>query len=143
LFDIMADKLSGMKDGANKTALALAVFGKSGVDLLPVLEGGAKGLHDMREEGKRLGATLTQEEITKLDAYGDAIDKIGMASKATAGKLMVDMIEGVKALWDSIERYGDRIELYARCSAARSGRRDEGEASRRRREDHGRIRRTY
>jgi len=112
LFDIMADKLSGMKDGANKTALALAVFGKSGVDLLPVLEGGAKGLHDMREEGKRLGATLTQEEITKLDAYGDAIDKIGMASKATAGKLMVDMVEGVKALWDSIEKYGDRIELF-------------------------------
>ena len=112
LFDIMADKLSGMKDGANKTALALAMFGKSGVDLLPVLEGGAKGLHDMREEGKRLGATLTQEEITKLDAYGDAIDKIGMASKATAGKLMVDMVEGVKALWDSIEKYGDRIELF-------------------------------
>jgi len=71
-----------------------------------------EGLHDMREEGKQLGATLTQEEIAKLDAYGDAIDKIGMASKAHRRKLMVDMVEGVKALWDSIEKYGDRIELF-------------------------------
>jgi len=120
MFDILADKFSELKDGANKTQLALALFGRSGADLLPVLSQGSKGLRAMREEGAKLGATLTDEEIMKLDRYGDTIAKIGLGTKITAGKLMIDMVDGVKGLWESIEKYGPRVEeFYARIFGGR------------------------
>ena len=72
--------------------------GEVGADLLPFLNEGSAGIKRMREEGKALGATLTGEQIKALDAYGDSIDKIGLAAKATAGRLIIDLGDAVKWL---------------------------------------------
>jgi len=108
----IADAFSKMKDGANKTALALLIFGRAGSDILPIFDEGAEGIKRMKEEAVRMGATLTDEQIKKLDSYGDAIDRIKMGAKATAGALMVDMVEGMKSWWESVEKYGPAIERF-------------------------------
>ena len=115
LFMMLADRFSEMKDGANKTALALAIFGRSGANILPVFADGAAGIQKLKDEAAKMGAALSEEQIKKLDAYGDKIDAIGLAAKTTAGKLTIDLVDGLKALWDGVEKYGPRIEaFYAR-----------------------------
>jgi len=115
LFMTLADRFSEMKDGANKTALAMAIFGRSGANILPVLRDGAAGIQKLKDEAVKMGAALTEEQIKKLDDYGDRIDAIGLAAKTTAGKLTIDLVDGLKALWDGVEKYGPRIEaFYAR-----------------------------
>ncbi len=62
--DAIAKALAGFADGAGKTAVATALFGKAGAELLPFLA----------ELGKGIGrqTILTQAQIEAADAYADA-----------------------------------------------------------------------
>lgn len=64
-----ADKFKGMKDGSEKTALAMQLFGRSGKDLLPVLDLGAQGIKNLEDEADKLGLTLTAKNIGAVRQY--------------------------------------------------------------------------
>ncbi len=55
MFADVAEALSRMPEGAEKTALAIAVFGRSGANLMPFLNSGRDGLAEMGAEAERLG----------------------------------------------------------------------------------------
>ena len=55
----VADRFANMKDGTEKTAAALDVFGRAGADLIPMLNGGSEGLKKMQEEAKALGLEVS------------------------------------------------------------------------------------
>jgi hypothetical protein len=55
MFELIADRLHKFEDGANKVAVAQQLLGRSGSDLLPMMEGGAAGLQKMREEAEKAG----------------------------------------------------------------------------------------
>ena len=57
----LADKFAASADGADKTAVAVALLGKAGADLVPLLNGGAKGLADMGDEAKKLGIIISAD----------------------------------------------------------------------------------
>lgn len=60
------------KDGANKVALAQALFGKSGADLLPKL-------HDLATETARFG-TITAEQAAKAEELKKALERLSIAA---------------------------------------------------------------
>lgn len=62
----VADKFKSMPDGAKKTALAMALFGKSGADLIPLLNGGSEAI-------KSLSATMTTDFANKADEFNDKL----------------------------------------------------------------------
>lgn len=43
--------------------MAIAAFGKSGQDLIPMLEGGSGALQEMEDRAKRLGLVMEQETM--------------------------------------------------------------------------------
>jgi hypothetical protein len=65
----IADKFSKLPDGAQKTALAMDIFGKSGANLIPMLNGG-------REAMSQYSATITTEMAQAADKFNDAINMI-------------------------------------------------------------------
>lgn len=65
----LADKFAKLPDGAEKTALAMQIFGKSGADLIPMLNGG-------REAISQYSATVTTEMAQAADQFNDAINMI-------------------------------------------------------------------
>lgn len=68
-----ADAISKIEDPGKRAQAAMEAFGKSGTKLLPMLEGGAAGIQKMREEARRMGLTLTNEDAAAADKLGDAI----------------------------------------------------------------------
>ena len=60
----MADKFKAMPDGTKKTALAMDILGKSGKDLIPLLNSGADGLRDMLGEADSLGQVMSTRDST-------------------------------------------------------------------------------
>lgn len=74
-FEVLTDAISKVEDPTLKAALAQQVFGKSGAELLPLLNEGAKGIAALRAEAQKLGVTLTDEEVAALQAYDDALVK--------------------------------------------------------------------
>lgn len=72
----IADKFEGMEDGAGKTALAMAIFGKSGTDLIPMLNGGGAAIREASEEARAFGLVMSDEGVAAAAAFGDGMDKL-------------------------------------------------------------------
>ena len=83
----VADLFTRMPDGAGKTALAVELLGKSGQDLIPVLNKGSEGLRESAARSRELGAILSDEAVKALGKADDAFDQLGVASAAMGHQL--------------------------------------------------------
>lgn len=66
----LADKFKAMPDGLEKTALSMQIFGKSGKDMIPILNQGSEGLKALSEQADKLGLTLSAENVNQIKKYG-------------------------------------------------------------------------
>lgn len=69
----VADTFANMEEGAEKTALACQLFGKSGTAMLPFLNKGAAGVDELTAKAKDLGIVLDDEATAKFAAYKGAV----------------------------------------------------------------------
>jgi hypothetical protein len=58
-----ADAFKGMKDGPEKAALSMKLFGKSGTDLLPMLNEGRAGIDALITSGKAQGDVMSNDQV--------------------------------------------------------------------------------
>jgi len=84
----LADVFKTMPDGVEKTTLATKLFGKAGMDLIPMLNLGADGLEKAAEASA--GFSEQMAIMAPLaDQFNDSMSEIAMSSK-TAGAVMVN-----------------------------------------------------
>lgn len=81
LFDL-ADKFKGMPDGIEKSNLAMDIFGRSGRDLIPLLNQGRDGIAELQKKADELGITLSGDNITKFQEYVTAQKDLADSSLA-------------------------------------------------------------
>jgi hypothetical protein len=81
-FQAIAAALKNVPDSAERARLAVALFGRSGGELLPMFEEGAAGIGDAAREAERFGLALTKGQSDSIDSMGDAFQK---AQQAVAG----------------------------------------------------------
>ncbi len=76
-FEILADRISKLKDPADKARAATELFGRAGADLLPMFEQGAAGIEKLRKEAIAMGKSLSGEELARFQEADDAVKKLG------------------------------------------------------------------
>ncbi|MGH9402224.1 MAG: hypothetical protein ACRD2P_08965 [Terriglobia bacterium] len=60
----VADKFAGLKDSTEKTAVATALFGQTyGLEMIPLLDQGSKGIAALEAKAKQLGVTLSEDDV--------------------------------------------------------------------------------
>ena len=69
LLSEVADKFHAMPDGAEKTAIAMQLFGKAGKDMIPILDKGSEGLQELQDESKKLGLTLSGDNVEQIEKF--------------------------------------------------------------------------
>ena len=74
IFTEVAGKLGGMANGVEKTNAIMQIFGRSGMELAPLLNQGAAGIEKFKEEAQKFGLVLSQDNL-------DAIQKNIMAHR--------------------------------------------------------------
>jgi len=85
----IADSINRLPTPAEKAAAAVALFGKSGAELLNFLSGGSKGLAEMREAADRLGITFSRIDAQRVEEANDAIDRMRMAFGGLKQELVI------------------------------------------------------
>lgn len=75
----VADQFAQMEDGAQKTALAMDIFGKSGASMIPLLNQGSKAIEAQRKEAELLGVTWTGAQAKLAEALNDNITRVTAA----------------------------------------------------------------
>jgi len=100
----IADGLAGIQDSGAKAAAAMAIFGRSGTKLIPLLNGGAAGIAALRQEARDLGLTMSAETVAGAERLEDAFTRLRKTMRQIAlnvGAALAPMFEG---LADSFKR---------------------------------------
>lgn len=72
----IADVMSKMPPGAERTALAMKLLGKSGAQMLPMLESGSEGLREMAAEATRMGLVISGDTASAAGRFNENLDKL-------------------------------------------------------------------
>lgn len=90
-----AEIFKGMPDGIEKTALAQKLFGKSGADLIPLLDLGKQGIIDYMKQGSKLGTVIGQDMVDANQKNVMATREMHAAMKGfmvTVGSMLMPII---------------------------------------------------
>jgi uncharacterized phage infection (PIP) family protein YhgE len=97
----VADQFAHMEDGPGKAAIAVALFGRSGAELIPFLNEGSAGLERLSAEAERLGLIIDGETAKSADKLGDNFDRLHMMGKAFSVQLSSELNPMLLRLSDS------------------------------------------
>ena len=101
----LADAFSGLEDGPEKSALAFAVFGQAGKDLLPIMKDGAAGILELRAESELLGQMGPDAFNNYAASSADLFDGIGKLNQIFQGLVNVIAAEVVPVINVVIEGF--------------------------------------
>ena len=86
----IANKFKTMPDGIEKTALAMQLFGKSGADMIPMLNEGGKAIES-------LSVKMTAAFAKKADEYNDKLAMLGGKVGGLAAGITVALLPALDA----------------------------------------------
>jgi hypothetical protein len=132
IFGKIADGIAKIPDPARQAADAVAIFGKGGQAIIPILEGGSAGLNAFADAAERAGLILSNETINKLDMLADkgaAVKQVITTQLAAAigenadailalGSAAANAISGISGLVDQMRaiklltQRGDAVSLF-------------------------------
>lgn len=88
----VANVFAALPDGAEKSKLALDLFGRSGAQLIPLLNGGADGLREMTEEARALGLVFDAEAGKQAEEFNDAITRVQAGMEGAATQIGISLL---------------------------------------------------
>lgn len=106
----MSDTFKKMPEGVYKSSLAVAVFGKSGADMIPLLQNGSTAIKNLIQQSDELGVTFSQADAAASAEFCDNLDllkKSIIGVKNTIGKQLIPIISPLLksfAQWISANR---------------------------------------
>jgi len=86
---LVADKFTGMADAGQRARLANELFGRSGAQMLQMLDGGSAGLAKAAEEARKFGVVIGPQQAANAKAFGDMMDRMGAAGTGLGARARV------------------------------------------------------
>lgn len=99
---LIAQGIAALPDPAQRAAVAVDLFGKSGQKLLPLLENGAAGVEAFRIQAQQLGVVLSEGEIAKADETADKLAALNYQIEAQQNKKLLENADAVIAYEEAI-----------------------------------------
>lgn len=112
----VADRFASYEDGAAKTALAQELFGKSGAQLIPLLNSGASGIDALKEEADRLGITLSGPASKAAEAFNDNLSRLNAAKQGLGRQIAQQLLPTLSNLTDGIFSTAKETDAFARAA---------------------------
>jgi hypothetical protein len=94
-----------MEDGAEKTARAMELFGRSGATLIPLLNQGADGIAEMRQEAHDLGLVISDETARAAEALNDDLTRLKGSALGLARGIASELIPRMRDVVGDIQDF--------------------------------------
>lgn len=120
LLDV-ADKFTTLEDGAAKTALAVEIFGKSGTEMVPLLNSGSEGIAQMTAMAEKLGLVIEDETAAQAGQFNDTLELLGLGVQGVGSRIAAQLLPTLTNLTGSFLESmtsGDRLKSVADFLAA-------------------------
>lgn len=111
----IAERFKNAPDGIGKTAIAMQIFGKSGADLIPMLNEGKEGLAKLKKEAEKLGVVIDSETAKAAGDFNDSLDKLAFASRGVGLSLAKELTPTLNVIAESFvdsRKKGSDYQLF-------------------------------
>lgn len=98
LLEEIGDAFRDIKDPTVKSALAIEVFGKSGAQMIPVIE----NMREARAEAQQLGITIGDDFANSAAAFNDNIDRMAGMTSSLARSLINELLPSINRVMDAM-----------------------------------------
>ena len=119
--DVMSDiagKFEGLKDGAGKTAVSMALFGKAGAEMIPLLNQGKKGIEDAKKEAVELGVVLSKDTTDAAQEFNDNLKRMQFVTEGITTQIASAMLPSLKNLSANMVRVAKDTESWKSVGVA-------------------------
>jgi hypothetical protein len=118
----VADQFAKLEDGTQKTALATKVFGRAGLELIPMLNEGSAGMAALVAEGQKYNP-VTAESAAQAEIFNDNLDRLTAAGKGMGLAFVNNILPALAAFsqWAVDLSNGDTAEYLDTVKAAAAG----------------------
>ena len=90
-FETLTTALGGVSDRTLQASYAADIFGRSGTDLINLIDQGAAGLAQAKTEVDDYGVALSRVDAAKLEAANDAMFRVGQIAQGAGNQLTVHL----------------------------------------------------
>lgn len=97
-FEALADAIASIEQPADRVRLAMKLFDSEGVALLQTMEKGASGIKAMREEAKRLGISLSQDQVNAAVMAKDAMTRFGAQMRGVTNTAIIALAPALEGI---------------------------------------------
>jgi hypothetical protein len=94
----IADKFKNMEDGAGKAAIAQRLLGRSGAELIPMLNAGSEGLDEMAAKAEALGLVFDRETAAAAEKVNDNFTIMKKAGEGVVTQIVTGALPTMKNL---------------------------------------------
>jgi phage-related protein len=118
VFGDAINALGGIQNEAERDALAMSIFGKSALELNPLIIAGADTLAKLSEEAHKVGAVMSTENVEAAAAFQDQLDGLTAGLKgtvATIGAAFLPAFAGIAT------KAGGYLEQFAKVVGESDG----------------------
>lgn len=112
----VADSFKGMEDGTQKTVLAMEIFGKSGANMVDLLNKGSEGLDEMASMAEKLGIVMDDETAASAAKFNDTLDFLHLAFQGIATQVAAKMLPALNSISESFLSYITEGDMVRRVS---------------------------
>ena len=102
VFEATVTALQGVKDETEKAALANALFGKSGQDLMPLFNQSAEATQELMEKAKECGMVMSNDAVNASARYKDSLTTLNTTMSSVKNNVMAELLPGMTSVLDGI-----------------------------------------
>jgi len=102
LLDTVVTSFQDLPEGVDKSKLAMDVFGKSGLDMLPVLNQAAGSLDGLKTKAHEYGMVMSDEAVASGAELGDSMATLQMAGSGLMNSLGTSFVPLIQSVVDLI-----------------------------------------
>jgi len=116
-FEAVTDAISNLPTVAQQSAAAVALFGKSGAELVPIFQEGTGYLAKMRREAEALGIVLSKKQMSGLAGLDDMIAKVTLAFGGLAQRIVAELVPQLLAAGEQMLTFVKTLDIKSVTAA--------------------------
>lgn len=94
--------LNGVGNETERDALAMQLFGKSAMEMNPLIKAGGDELNRLAAEARSSGAVMSTDAVAGLDAFGDTLDNLKTSIMGSFGEKLNEMLPQIREFLNNL-----------------------------------------
>lgn len=111
LLDI-SEKFQKMPDGIEKSDLAVKLFGKSGLSMIPMLNAGKDGIQQLTAEAEKMGLVIDGKTAAAAERFNDNLTRAAAGVEGMKNQIGIGLLPVLNGLMDKFMEAGGGMDEF-------------------------------